>query len=70
MLSAHQSGFRPSDSYINQLISVVHEIYNAFSVNPSLEIRGVFLNTFKSFDRLWHKVILYKTKCMGIYGNF
>ena len=43
MLSVHQSGFRPGDSRVRQLISVVHEIYNAFDANSSLEMRDVFL---------------------------
>ena len=41
MLSVHQSGFRPGDSSVHQLISIVHEIYNAFDANRSLEMRGV-----------------------------
>ena len=43
MLSVHQSGFRPVDSSVHQLISIVHDIYNAFNANPSLEVRGSFL---------------------------
>ena len=64
------SGFRPCDSCVHQLISVVHEIYNAFDANPSLEVRDVFLDISKAFDRMWHKGLLYKLKCMGINGNF
>ena len=70
MLSVHQSGFRPGDSCVHQLISIVHDIYNAFDANPSLEVRGVFLDISKVFDRVWHKGLLYKLKCMGIDGNF
>ena len=70
MLSVHQSRFRPGDSYVHQLISIVHDIYNASDVNPSLEIRGVFLDIFKAFDRVGHKSLLYKVKCMGINENF
>ena len=70
MLSVHQSGFRPGDSCVPQLILIVHEIYNAFDANPSLEVRGVFLDISKAFDRLWHKGLLYKLKCMGINRNF
>ena len=70
MLSVHQSAFCASDSCVHQLILIVHEIYNAFDVNPSLEVRGVFLDISKAFDRVWHKGLLYKLKCMGINGNF
>ena len=70
MLSVHQSGLRPGDSCVHQLISIVHEIYNAFDVNLSLEVRDVFLDSPKAFDRVWHEGLLYKLKCMGINGNF
>ena len=66
MLSIHQSGFRPGDSCVHQVISTVHDIYTAFDVNPSLEKRGVFLDILKAFDRVWHKCLIYKVKCMGI----
>ena len=52
MLSVQQSGFHPGDSCVHQLIPVIHEIYNAFDANPSLEVRGVFLDISKAFDRV------------------
>ena len=70
MLSVHQSGSRTGDSCVHQLISIVHEIYNPFDANPSLEMRGVFLDISKAFDRVWLKGLLYKLKCMSINGNF
>ena len=33
-------------------------------------MRGVFLDISKAFDRVWHKGLLYKLKCMSIDGNF
>ena len=30
LISTHQSGFRPGDSTINQLLLIMHEIYEAF----------------------------------------
>ena len=54
---------------MHQLISINHDIYNAFDANPSLEVRGVFLDISKAFNRVWHK-ILYKFKCIGINENF
>ena len=36
LLTPNQSGFRPNDSYINQLLSIVHSIYLDFDHNPSL----------------------------------
>ena len=70
MISVHQSRFCPCDSCVHQLILIVHDIYNASDVNPSLEVREVFLDIFKAFDRVWHKSLLYKVTCMGINENF
>ena len=52
LLNSCQSGFRPNDSCINQLISKTHNIYRAFDANPSLEVRGVFLDLSKAFDKV------------------
>ena len=56
MFSVHQSGFHPGNSCVHQLISIVHELYNTFYANPSLEMRGVFLYISKAFDNVWIKV--------------
>ena len=42
LLLAHQSGFRAKDSCVNQLLSIVHNIYTAFDAYPTLESHGVF----------------------------
>ena len=70
LLSPHQSGFIPGDSCVQQLISITHEIYNAFDCNPSLEVRGVFLDISKAFDKVWHDRLIYKLKRNGITGDF
>ena len=49
LLSSNQSGFRPRDSCINQLLSITHEIYKSF--DNGLEVRGVFLDIYKAFDK-------------------
>ena len=66
MFSVHQLGFRPGDSCVYQLISIVHDIYNAFHANPNLEVRNVFLDISKTFDRVWRKW-LSKVKCVWVY---
>ena len=42
LLSPNQSGFRPGDSTINQLLYITHELYSAFEDCPSRETRAVF----------------------------
>ena len=69
LLNPNQSGFRPSDSCVNQLIAITHEIFEAFHYNPSLGVRSVFLDISKAFDKVWYKGLLYKLKSMGISGE-
>ena len=43
LLTPHQSGFRPNDS-LYKPISIVDHIYANFDQNPSIEVRGNFLD--------------------------
>ena len=45
-----QSGFLPGDSYVSQLVSVVHEVNLSFDCAPSVDVREVFLQYLKCFD--------------------
>ena len=69
LLNPSQSGFRLSDSCINQLLTITHEIFEAFDWKPTLEVRSVFLHISKAFDKIWHKGLFYKLKSMGISGD-
>ena len=63
LLSQNQSGFKPGDSCINQLISITHEIYQSF--DDGLEARGVFLDIYKVFDKVWHEGLIQKLKIIN-----
>ena len=69
LLNPNQSGFRPSDSSVNQLLAITHEIFEAFDCNPLLEVRSVFLDISKAFDKVWHKDLLFKLKSLDISGE-
>ena len=47
-----------------------HETYKSFDANPSLEVRGAFLDISKVFDRVWHDSLLFKLKLLGICGGY
>ena len=42
---------KPGNSCINQLTSIAHEIYSSF--DEGLEVRSVFLDISKAFDKVW-----------------
>ena len=67
LISANQSGFKPGDSCINQLLSITHNIYKSF--DDGYEVRGVFLDISKAFDKVWHDGLIFKLQENGISGN-
>ena len=69
LLKTNQSGFRDGDSCIRQLIAITHNVFTAFDANPSLEVRGIFMDLSKAFDRVWHKGFIRKLKNIGIDSN-
>ena len=48
--SDHQSVFKSRDSCVNQLLSITYEIYH--SLDNGLEVRGIFLDISKAFDKV------------------
>ena len=67
LTSSNQSGFKPCGTCINQLSSVSHEICEPFGVG--LEVRSVFLDISKAFNKVWHDVIIFKLTQNGMLGN-
>ena len=66
VITTLQSGFVPGDSTVNQLT----DLYNTFcqALDEGKEVRAVFCDTSKAFDRVWHKGLLYKLSSVGITG--
>ena len=62
-----QSGFRSGDNTIYQLL----EVYNTISkaLDEGKEVRAVFCDISKAFDRVWHKGLLHMMHAIGIRGD-
>ena len=67
LISANQSGFKPEDSCMNQLLSITHNIYKSF--DDGYGVRSVFLDISKAFDKVWHDGLIFKLQENGISGN-
>ena len=52
---------------MNQLLAVTHEIYKSF--DACLDVRAVFLDISKTFNKVWYQGLLYKLKQSGILGK-
>ena len=60
LISSNQSGFKPGDSCINQLLSITHDIYQSFDSGFDIS---------KAFEKVLHKGLIYKLKQNGVAGN-
>ena len=67
LISKYQSGFRPGDSTINQLLAITNDIFESFENNS--ETRAAFLDISKAFDKVWHEGLLHKLQSNGINGQ-
>ena len=64
LITKFPSGFRPGDFTVNQLISFSNDFGK--TIDDGKEIRLIFCDISKAFDRVWHKCLLYKLKTIGI----
>ncbi|KAH3890067.1 hypothetical protein DPMN_014136 [Dreissena polymorpha] len=67
ILTPFQSGFLPGDSTTNQLTY----IYDTFckALDNGLEVKAVFFDISKAFDKVWHQGLLLKLHAYGIRGK-
>ena len=60
LISATQSGFKAEDSCINQLLPLTYNDY---------EVRDIFLDISKVFEKIWQDGLIFKLEENGISGN-
>ena len=68
LISVNQSGSKPGDSYINQLLSITHNIYKSF--DDGYEVRGVFLTFQKHLIKSGTMVLFLNYKKMEYQATY
>ena len=64
LLSSLQSGFIPWDSTVNQLTFLYNTFFQA--LDSGKEVRAVFCDISKAFDRVWHRGLIHKLRAAGV----
>ena len=67
ILTKLQSGFIRGDSTTNQLLYIYNDFCKA--IDEGKEVRVVFCDISKAFDRVWHRGLLHKLYHIGIRGD-
>ena len=66
MLSSLHSGLIPGNSTVNQLTFLYYTLCEALDAHK--EIRTVFCDIIKAFNRVWHAGLVYKLEAAGVTG--
>ena len=67
LITGVQSGFIPGDSTTNQLLHITNFFGKA--LDEGKEIRVVFCDISRAFDRVWHEGLIYKLEQIGVKGK-
>lgn len=67
ILTPFRSGFTPGNSTVNQLTYLYSTLCHAFESGK--EVRVIFCDISKAFDRVWHAGLVHKLQAAGISGN-
>ena len=67
IISEFQSGFTPGDSTVCQLADIYHTLCNA--LDRQKDVRMIFCDISKAFDKVWHEGLLYKMENIGVTGG-
>ena len=52
------SGFKPGNLCVNQLLSITHKMCE--HLDNEIEVRSVFLDISKAFDKVWDEGVIFK----------
>ena len=55
------------ERFLFLLLSITHEIYKSF--DDVFDVRTVFLDISKVFDKVWHEVAIFKLRQYGLVGK-
>ena len=67
LLTEKNSGYKKHDSTICQFLLLCDKIYKG--IDEQKEVRMVFLDASKAFDRVWHAGLLFKLRQLGLTSS-